>query len=85
MPVHKYKSFEEAEKAVLNSDPGTSLRRLSQLWDMIDALNPERPPYPRGIFKFKTLAEANRHMEETMLARALQIQKKLRADKNVSR
>lgn len=67
MPIQKFKTFEEAEKALLNPHPDEAyLKRVGELWDFANELNPIS--YPRGIFKFRTIEEANKHREELELA-----------------
>jgi hypothetical protein len=67
MPVQKFKTFEEAEKALLNPHPDDAyFARIAELWNFADKLN--RISYPKGIFKFKTIKEANKHREELELA-----------------
>ncbi len=67
MPVQKFKTFEEAERALINFKPDDAyIAGIADLWDFADKLNPIR--YPRGIFKFKTIEEANKHREEVELA-----------------
>jgi hypothetical protein len=67
MPVQKFKTFEEAEIALWNFKPDDAyLARVAELWDFADKLNPIS--YPRGLFKFKTIEEANKHREEVELA-----------------
>jgi hypothetical protein len=72
MPVQKFKTFEEAEKALWNFKPSIPddayLARVAELWDFANKLNPIS--YPKGIFKFKTIEEANKHREEVELAQA---------------
>jgi len=59
MPVQKFKTFEEAEKALWNFKPDDAyLARIAELWDFATKLNPIS--YPKGIFKFKTIEEANK-------------------------
>lgn len=62
MPVYKYRSFQEAEEhlnTLLSDDPLERVRRLESMLKLI------RPPkkIQRGIFKFKTLEEANLHRQ----------------------
>lgn len=77
MPVFKYKSFEEAERALWNFNPDKKyLKQVSDLFELANRLNPIK--YPRGIFKFKTIEEANRHREEIELAHAREVQRKRR-------
>jgi len=74
MPVYKYKTFEEAEKALWNFNPDEQyFERVAELWEFADELCPIS--YPKGIFKFKTIEEANKHRQEIEIAFA----KKLRA------
>jgi hypothetical protein len=80
MPVFKYKTFEEAERALWNFKPDENyFKRVAELWDFANQLNPIR--YPRGIFKFKTIEEANRHREEIELEHARQIQQMRKSSK----
>jgi hypothetical protein len=63
MPIYKYRSLEEAEahlKELLPSDP---LERLRQLEAIVTVLKPPRK-IQRGIFKFRTLEEANEHRRQ---------------------
>jgi hypothetical protein len=78
MPVYKYKTFEEAEKALWNFHPDEAyFKRVATLWDFANKLAPIR--YPHGIFKFKTIEEANKQREEWELAYAKQFQAKRKA------
>lgn len=70
MPIQKFKSFEEAEKALWNFNPDDAyFQRVRRLFEFAEKLNPIRCPH--GIFKFKTIEEANRHREEWMLEQAI--------------
>ncbi|NIA28381.1 MAG: hypothetical protein GWP06_00535 [Actinobacteria bacterium] len=72
MPIHKYKTFAEAEQALWNFHPDDAYySRLEELWDFADRLCPIH--YPRGIFKFRTIEEANKHREEFELEHALKM------------
>ncbi len=67
MPVQKFKTFEEAEKALWKVHPDEAYYdRVAELWDFANKLNPIS--YPKGIFKFRTIEEANKHREELELA-----------------
>ncbi|NIU02164.1 MAG: hypothetical protein GWN01_15050 [Nitrosopumilaceae archaeon] len=69
MSIYKFRTFEDAEKALWNFHPDEGYyERLRDLWDFADRLNPIE--YPKGIFKFKTLQEANEHREKWELAHA---------------
>jgi hypothetical protein len=77
MPVQKFKTFEEAEKALWNFQPDDAyFARVAELWEFANKLNPIS--YPRGIFKFKTIEEANKHREEIELAHARKKQSETR-------
>jgi hypothetical protein len=81
MPVYKYKTFEEAEQALWNfhSDEG-HFERVKKLWNFANQICPIR--YPRGIFKFKTIEEANAHREAIELAHAKNLRKARRHEKS---
>ena len=69
MPVYKYKSFEDAEKALWNFNPDERyFEHLAELYNFGNKLNPIE--IPRGVFKFKTIEEANRHRERIELEHA---------------
>ncbi|MCI0515964.1 hypothetical protein L0128_22345 [candidate division KSB1 bacterium] len=75
MPVYKYKTFEEAERALWNFFPDEAYYdRVAELWEFANQLSPIT--YPRGIFKFRTIAEANQHREAFELAHAREVQLK---------
>jgi hypothetical protein len=79
MPVYKYKTFAEAEKALWNFNPDeTYFKQVAELWRFANKLSPIT--YPKGIFKFRTIEEANRHRYEFELAHAKGIQAKKKAD-----
>ena len=60
MPVEKFDTFDEARQALWNFQPDEDyFRELSALWEFADKLSPVR--FPRGVLKFKTLEEANKH------------------------
>ena len=76
MPVQKFKTFEDAEKALWNLNPDEKyFERIAELWEFANELNPIN--YPPGVFKFKTLEEANKHREKIEIEHA----KRLRAAK----
>jgi hypothetical protein len=73
MPVYKFKTFEDAERALWNFNPDEHYyHRVAELWDFASKLNPM--VYPRGVFKFKTLEEANRHRENIEIEHAKEVQ-----------
>jgi hypothetical protein len=77
MPVQKFKTFEDAEKALVINEPNEAyFRRVAQLFEFANKLNPIK--WPKGIFKFKTIEEANRHREEIERAHILNKQEKIK-------
>lgn len=76
MPVYKYNSFEEAEQALWNAAPPDEryFERVRQLWNLAEQIN--RIRYPRGIFKFTTIEEANAHREAIEVAHAKALRKR---------
>lgn len=65
MPLYKYKSLEDAEQHLKKLQSPDPLRRLSDLQNLVFVLQPPRK-IQRGLFKFKTLEEANQHRINTM-------------------
>jgi hypothetical protein len=63
MPVYKYRSFKESEEHLKKLLPSDPLVRAAKLEEILKQLKPTRP-IQRGVFKFKTLEEANRHRKE---------------------
>jgi len=77
MPVSKYKTFEEAERSLWNFHPDEAyFDHLAQLWAFANTLSPI--DYPKGIFKYRSIEEANKHREEVELAHA----KKMISERN---
>ena len=73
MPVYKYKTFEQAERALWNLHPDAAYYKIvAELWNFANKLRPMR--YPRGIFKFRTMEEANKQREDLELEFAKNIQ-----------
>ena len=63
MPIYKYRSLEEAEAHLNQLLPADPLLRLKRLEKLLIGLKP-RPAIQRGLFKFKTLEEANQHRKD---------------------
>jgi hypothetical protein len=79
MPIQKFKTFEEAEKALFSAHPDDAyFARITALWNFAHKLN--RISYPKGIFKFRTIEEANNHREQLELAHLRKKQKEIRAN-----
>ncbi|MBL7086937.1 MAG: hypothetical protein ISS28_07585 [Candidatus Cloacimonetes bacterium] len=69
MPIYKYKTFEEAERALWNFHPDEAYyEKVAELWEFANKLSPIK--YPKGMFKFKNIEEANKHREKFELAYA---------------
>jgi hypothetical protein len=64
MPIYKYRSLQEAEAHLNQLLPVDPLERLKRLEKLLIGLKP-RPTIQRGLFKFKTLEEANEHRRNT--------------------
>jgi len=58
VPVQKFRSLHEAQRA-LWGDPRDEayLRRVAWLWRLADLLAPRQ--YPRGVHRYRSMAEAN--------------------------
>ncbi|MBM3227100.1 MAG: hypothetical protein FJZ47_25310 [Candidatus Tectomicrobia bacterium] len=63
MPIQKFRSLEEAERALWASPMHTDLlARIEALWSFSMQLVPR--DIPRGVRKFRTLEEANAEREQ---------------------
>jgi hypothetical protein len=63
MPVYKFKTFEDAEKALWVSKLDEAYyKKVAELWEFANELRPVQ--FPKGIFKFKNIEEANKHREK---------------------
>lgn len=61
MPVTKFRSIEEAEKALLEDperDSAQSLRRFFNFTMMLKRITPQKP-FPTGVTKFRSIEEKN--------------------------
>jgi hypothetical protein len=77
MPVQKFKTFEDAEKAVVINEPNEAyFKRVAQLFRFANKLNPIK--WPRGIFKFKTIEDANQYREKIERAFMLKKQEEMK-------
>jgi hypothetical protein len=70
MTIQKFKTFDEAEKAlwVLNPD-GDYYEKVRAFYKLISKLS--KFSYPKGIYKFHTLEEAEEHKMKAILNAAL--------------
>lgn len=72
MSIQKFKSFEEAEKALFHFQPDQGYYQMvSRFFDLACRLNP--PRHPRGIFKFSDLESANKYKMDELVERAVRI------------
>lgn len=73
MPVYKYRTFEEAERALWNFNPDEAyFKRVAELWEFADQLN--SIIYPKGVFRFRNIEEANKHRDKVELEHAKRVQ-----------
>lgn len=80
MPIYKYKTFEAAERALWNFQPDQAYYiRILKLFEFARALN--HVHYPKGIFKYRSLEEANKQREEWELEHAKQILRRTEANR----
>ena len=83
MPVFKYKTFEEADKALWTFHPDAEYyRQVAALWRFANKLSPIK--YPQGVFKFSSIEEANKHRDEFESAYAKRKQAERMRDKELS-
>ncbi len=76
MPVYKYKTFEEAERALWNFHPNAAyFKQVAELWKFANQLCPIT--YPQGIFKYRSIEEANQQRDEWELAHAKRVQERM--------
>jgi hypothetical protein len=70
MPVYRFRGFDEARRALWTSrDDPQLLLRLQRMWKLSARLFPGG--MPRGVRKFRDIAEANRDREAWVKQRVL--------------
>ena len=80
MGLQKFKSFQEAERALWCFNPDEKyFKQIRELFKLANRLCP--PNFPRGIFKYRTMEEANKAKEEWLLQNALK-KRESRENKN---
>jgi len=80
MPVYKYKTFEDAERDLWNFHPDEEyFRKVAELWEFANKLCPIT--YPKGIFKYRSIEEANKQRDEWELEHAKKIQSSKKLNK----
>ena len=63
MPVHKYKTFQEARDALLVKNPDESYyRMLSGFYEAFCKIFTKR--FPHGVYKFKCIEDAQKQKED---------------------
>ncbi len=60
--IYKYKTFQDAQTHLDELLPKDPLEVLSRTWELAEGLH-SRKNVQRGILKFKTIQEANKHKE----------------------
>ncbi len=66
MTVQKFKSFEEAERAQWNFHPDEKYyREMISFYKLFCKLS--KFSYPKGVFKFKTFEEAEKHKMDAII------------------
>lgn len=70
MPVRKFKTFEDAERALWYSNPDCEYyKKLCAFFKLFSRLS--KFSYPKGVFKFRSLAEAEEHKMRAIVDSAL--------------
>ena len=70
MKIQKFRTFEEAERALWNLRPDEKYyEKMIAFYDLFTKLS--EFSYPKGIFKFKTLEEAEEHKMNAIINSAL--------------
>jgi hypothetical protein len=70
MPVQKFKTFEEAERALWNFNPDSDYyKKLREFYKLFSRLS--KFSYPKGVFKFHSLEEAEEHKMNAIINAAL--------------
>ena len=76
MPIQRFKTLQEAERALWNFHPDEAyFRNVAELWKFANALCPFE--YPRGIFKFRSIEEANKQRFEWEIDHARKVQARI--------
>ena len=65
MPVQKFRSIEEMNKAPAPESRGSDFERFLRHCARYWAIAPKR--YPRGVFRFRTIKEAQKAREKHVL------------------
>ena len=61
--IQKFSTFEAAEEALCYFEPDQHyFERVARLWDFVDGVCPRK--YSRGIFRYRSIEEANEQADE---------------------
>ena len=72
--IQKFKTLEDADKALFCFNPDRSYyERVARLWDFVDWICPRK--YPPGVFRYRSIEEANRQADEWLMANVELIRK----------
>ena len=75
--IQKFKILEDADKALFCFNPDRSYyERVARLWDFVDWLCPRK--YSQGVFRYRSIKEANRQADEWLRANIEVIKKNRR-------
>jgi len=70
MSLQKFKSFEEAERALWCLNPDEKyFKQVRELFKLANRLCP--PNFPWGVFKYRTIEDADKDKEKWLLQNAL--------------
>ena len=70
--IQKFSTFEEADEALYCFEPDQEyFERVARLWDFVDTLYPRQ--CARGIFRYRSIQEANDEAESWLRANAKRI------------
>ena len=73
--IQKFKKLEDADKALFCFAPDRSYyERVARLWDFVDWVCPRK--YSQGVFRYRSIEEANRHADEWLMANVELVRKR---------
>lgn len=83
MPVQKFRDLDEMRRALWCDSSDENLpRRIAALWDRAFQMAPR--VYPQGVFKYRSIEEANEAREQMIAENIerLQRERRVHADEN---
>jgi len=79
MPIMKYRSLEDAERSLWCMYPAADYyRRIFGFYELFGRLSP--PSYPKGVFKYKNINDANRQKFEWDISRVMTFSKVIKRE-----